>query len=161
MKLASSKVSSTGTEDINRIKGPGVRRKTPHCSGSWRNTELVASNPADQSMPTDPELVTSLSLPLPGSNNSLLRRDKDQNQSENNASIFLFRKPQQIRGRQNSAPELSMPASLNSLMDHGKLLMPPPSIPMPFVSGIHEMALTTLQCKCKCVLAENGVRDER
>jgi hypothetical protein len=112
-------------------------------------------------VPTDPELVTSLFLSLPRSNSSPLRRDKDQNQSENNASISLFRKPQQICGRQNLAPELSMPASLNSLMDHGKMLMPPPSISMPFDSGIQEMALSALQCKCKCVLLENGVRDER
>lgn len=32
-----------------------------------------------------------------------------------------------------------MPASANSLMDQGKMLMPPPSIPMPSVSGIQEI----------------------
>lgn len=103
------------------------------------------SSLADQSVPTNPELVTSLSLSLPGSSSSPVRRDKDkdqnqnQNQCENTASDSLFRKPRQILGRQNSAPELSMPASSNSLMDHGKMLMPPPSIPMPSVSGIQEI----------------------
>lgn len=112
-KLSRGPDSPTRSEqrDPTTVLAPQVFRPVPRPSAfasfSPNSGSTPIERPGDDVPCMDPP--TSLSLSLPGS--SSMRKEDPES---------VFRKPRQILGRQNSAPELSKQTSF----EHGKLLFP-------------------------------------